>query len=361
MRRCDAAMSDSLGPDTAGPPGVGPGVRRRLGGAPQRPGVDMTVQIGSVQLANPVMTASGTAGYGAELAAYMDLASLGAFVTKSLSPFAWDGNPAPRVVGASAGMLNAVGLQNPGVEAWRENELPRLQRTSARVVGSIWGRTAADYAAAAEALAGAGLTALEVNVSCPNLEGRGRMFACDPSATADAIAASTAAGVPVWAKLTPNVTDLVEIAAAALEAGAEALTLINTVLGMSIDPVTAKPTLGIGGGGLSGPAIRPVAVRAVYDIRAALGEVPIVGVGGIAKGSHAAELMAAGASAVQIGTASFYDPRAPRGVLDDLRNWCKQHGVAAAAELTGRAHRSAAASGTAGGPRSGPSADLSDD
>ena len=325
------------------PDSTEPGARRRLGGAAQRPDVDMTVQIGSVQLANPVMTASGTAGYGTELAAYLDLASLGAFVTKSLSPFAWDGNPAPRVVGTSAGMLNAVGLQNPGVEAWRENELPRLQRTGARVVASIWGRKVADYAAAAESLAGAGLTALEVNVSCPNLEGRGEMFACDRVATAEAISASAAAGVPVWAKLTPNVTDLVEIAAAALEAGAEALTLINTVFGMSIDPVTAKPTLGIGGGGLSGPAIRPVAVRAVYDVRAALGEVPIVGVGGIAKGSHAAELMAAGASAIQVGTASFYDPKAPRSVLEELRNWCRQHGIGTAAELTGRAHQSGAA------------------
>ena len=298
----------------------------------------MSVQIGSVHLPNPVMTASGTAGYGAELDAYMDLASLGAVVTKSLSPFAWAGNPAPRVVGTSGGMLNAVGLQNPGVSEWRRHELPRLARTGARVVASIWGRTVADYAAAAESLAGAGLTALEVNVSCPNLEGRGQMFACDPSATAEAVSAAAAAGVPLWAKLTPNVTDLVEIASAAHGAGAEALTLINTVFGMSIDPVTARPTLGIGGGGLSGPAIRPVAVRAIFDVRAALGGVPIVGVGGIAKGSHAAELMAAGASAVQVGTASFYDPRAPRKVLDELRRWCEQHGVDAAAELTGRAH-----------------------
>ena len=300
----------------------------------------MTVRIGSLELPNPVMTASGTAGYGTELGAYMDLASLGAIVTKSLSPFAWEGNPAPRVVGTSAGMLNAVGLQNPGASEWRERELPRLARTGARVVASIWGRTVADYAAAAEALAGAGLTALEVNVSCPNLEGRGQMFACDPSATAEAISAAAAAGVPLWAKLTPNVTDLVEIAEAALQAGAEALTLINTIFGMTIDPVTARPTLGIGGGGLSGPAIRPVAVRAIFDVRAALGEVPIVGVGGVATGAHAAELMAAGACAIQVGTASFYDPRAPRKVLDGLERWCEQHGVSAAADLTGRAHRS---------------------
>ncbi len=300
--------------------------------------IDMAVRIGSVLLPNPVMTASGTAGYGTELRGYLDLAELGAVVTKSLSPFAWAGNRAPRVVGTPAGMLNAVGLQNPGAEAWLETELPRLRRTGARVVASIWGRTVADYETAAQTLAGAGLTALEVNVSCPNLEGRGQMFACDPAATADAISAATAAGVPLWAKLTPNVTDLVEIAAAALTAGAEALTLINTVLGMSIDPVTAVPTLGNGGGGLSGPAIRPVAVRAIFDVRAALGEVPIVGVGGVAAAEHAVELMAAGAVAVQVGTASFWDPRAPRKVLSELRRWCKKHGVFAAAELTGRAH-----------------------
>jgi dihydroorotate dehydrogenase (NAD+) catalytic subunit len=302
----------------------------------------MAVRIGSVELPNPVMTASGTAGYGTEIGAYVDLASLGAVVTKSLSPFDWAGNPAPRVVGTSAGMLNAVGLQNPGAQAWLERELPRLRRTGARVVASIWGRTVADYGAAAGMLADVGLTALEANVSCPNLEGRGQMFACDPSATADAISASTAAGVPVWAKLTPNVTDLVDIAGAALGAGAEALTLVNTILGMSIDPATARPTLGNGGGGLSGPAIRPVAVRAIYDVRAALGDVPIVGVGGVAKGEHAVELMAAGAGAVQIGTASFWDPRAPRKVLDELRRWCERHGVRSAASLTGRAHRSGA-------------------
>jgi len=278
----------------------------------------MAVRIGSVELPNPVMTASGTAGYSTELGSYMDLASLGAIVTKSLSPFAWAGNPAPRVVGTAAGMLNAVGLQNPGVSEWAEHELPRLARTGARVVASIWGRTVADYATAAAALAGAGLTALEVNVSCPNLEGRGQMFACDPSATADAIGASAAAGVPVWAKLTPNVTDLVEIAEAAVSAGAEALTLINTVFGMSIDPATAQPTLG---------------------------GVPIVGVGGVAKGEHAVELMAAGACAVQVGTASFWDPRAPRNVLDELRRWCERHGVRSAVSLTGRAHRTATDAG----------------
>ena len=322
MRRCGAAVPESS-------PRAVP-----------RGGVDLTVRIGRVELPNPVMTASGTAGYGTEIGAYVELASLGAVVTKSLSPFEWAGNPAPRVVGTPAGMLNAVGLQNPGAQAWLESELPRLRRTGARVVASIWGRTVADYAAAAATLAGAGLTALEVNVSCPNLEGRGQMFACDPVATAEAVSASTAAGVPVWAKLTPNVTDLVEIARAALGAGADALTLINTVFGMSIDPVTAQPTLGNGGGGLSGPAIRPVAVRAVYDVRAALGDVPIVGVGGVAKGEHAVELMAAGACAVQVGTASFWDPRAPSSVLDELGRWCERHGIRAAADLTGRAHRS---------------------
>ncbi len=304
----------------------------------------MAVRIGSVELPNPIMTASGTAGYGTEIGAYVDLSSLGAVVTKSLSPFVWAGNPAPRLVGTPAGMLNSVGLQNPGMQAWLEHELPLLRRSGARVVVSIWGRTVEEYAAAAQmladsALAVTGITALEVNLSCPNLEGRGQMFACDPAATADAIRASTAAGVPVWAKLSPNVTDLLEVARAALESGADALTLVNTVLGMSIDAVTAKPTLGAGGGGLSGPAMRPVAVRAIYDVRAALGEVPIVGVGGVAQGEHAVELMAAGACAVQVGTASFWDPRAPRKVLDGLRKWCAAHGFDSASELIGRAHK----------------------
>jgi dihydroorotate dehydrogenase (NAD+) catalytic subunit len=308
--------------------------------------VDLSTSVGSVQLPNPVLTASGTAGHGAELARYVDLASLGAVVVKSLSVEPWAGNPAPRVTEVDAGMLNSVGLQNPGVEAWLAEELPALVATGARVVASIWGVTVEAYEKAAAALAGAPpeVVAVEVNLSCPNLHGVARsresrraMFAHSPSLTAEAVAATAACGRPRWAKLSPNVTDLTEIAGAALEAGAEALTLVNTVMGMAIDPETRRPRLGAGGGGLSGPAIRPVAVRAVYDVCSAFPEAAVVGVGGVAAGEHAVELLLAGASAVQVGTATFADPRAPARILGELERWCARHRVARVADLVGRA------------------------
>ena len=300
---------------------------------------DLTVRVGSLELPNPVMTASGTAGHGSELGAYIDLAELGAVVVKSLSPFPWEGNPAPRVHQTAAGMINAVGLQNPGVAAWRTDELPELVGTGARVVASIWGRSVGDYRAAAEQLADApGVVAVEANISCPNLEERGDMFAHAPDSTAAAIEAAGACGLPVWAKLSPNVTDIVSIARAALDAGAEALTLSNTVMGLVIDPTTRRPVLGNGGGGLSGPAMRPVAVRAVYDVTAALGPVPIVGVGGVAAAEHAVEFLAAGAAAIQVGTATFADPKASTLVLRGLREWCAERGVHEISSLTGAAH-----------------------
>jgi dihydroorotate dehydrogenase (NAD+) catalytic subunit len=301
--------------------------------------VDMSTAVGSVRLANPVMTASGTAGHGAELARYFDLSSLGAVVVKSLSAEAWQGNPAPRVTEVDAGMLNSVGLQNPGVEAWLEEELPALLATGARVVASIWGFTVEAYEKAATALADAPpeVVAVEVNLSCPNVESRRAMFAHSPALTAEAVAATAGCGRPRWAKLSPNVTDLTEIAGAALEAGAEALTLVNTVMGMAIDVETRRPRLGAGGGGLSGPAIRPVAVRAVHDVCAAFPDAAVVGVGGVAAGEHAVELMLAGAAAVEVGTATFADPRAPGRVAAELERWCRRHNVARAADLVGRA------------------------
>ena len=308
--------------------------------------VDMTTSVGSVPLLNPVLTASGTAGHGAELARYVDLASLGAVVVKSLSAEPWAGNPAPRVTEVDAGMLNSVGLQNPGVEAWLDEELPPLLATGARVVASIWGFTVEGYEKAAAALAEAPpeVVAVEVNLSCPNVHGVARpgesrraMFAHSPLLTAEAVGAAAACGRPLWAKLSPNVTDLTEIAGAALEAGAEALTLVNTVMGMAIDPETRRARLGAGGGGLSGPAMRPVAVRAVYDVCAAFPQATVVGVGGVAAGEHAVELLLAGASAVQVGTATFADPRAPARILGELERWCRRHGVARVADLVGRA------------------------
>ena len=299
--------------------------------------VDLSTRVGSVELANPVMTAAGTAGHGAELAAYVDLAALGAVVVKSLSAEPWPGNPAPRVHETDGGMLNSVGLQNPGVEEWLEAELPALLRTGARVVASVWGFTVEAYEKAASMLAScpAQVVAVEVNLSCPNLGGGHQMFAHSATATAEVMAATAACGRPRWAKLSPNVANLVEIAGAALDAGAEALTLVNTVMGMAIDPATRRPRLGAGGGGLSGMAIRPVAVRAVYECRRAFPDAGVVGVGGIARGEHAAEMLVAGANAVQVGTATFADPRAPLRVLEEVLAWCRRHGVTTVSEIIG--------------------------
>jgi dihydroorotate dehydrogenase (NAD+) catalytic subunit len=302
--------------------------------------VDLTTRVGSVELPNPVLTASGTAGHGAELDAYFPLARLGGVVVKSLSAEPWAGNPAPRVHEAGSSMLNSVGLQGPGVVAWRRDELPALRATGARVVASIWGRTVGDYEAAASLLEGADIVAVEVNLSCPNLGGGRHQFAQSTSATADAVRAAKACGLPLWAKLTPNVTDVVDIAAAALEAGAEAITLVNTLVAMAIDPATRRYCLGSGpgGGGLSGPAIHAVAVRAVHDVYRALPGAAIVGVGGVVDAATAVELLLAGASAVQVGTATFADPRAPVRVRDGLEDWCGRHGVAAVDDLIGGVH-----------------------
>lgn len=302
--------------------------------------MDLTTTIGSVTLPNPIMTASGTAGHGTELAPYLDLGALGAVVVKSLAADPWPGNAAPRVHETPAGMLNSIGLQGPGVDAWLEEDLPALLALRARVVVSIWGRSVEDYAAAAALLADAPpeVVAVEVNLSCPNVESRGSMFAHSADATAEAMAATAACGRPRWAKLSPNVTDLTEIAAAAHEGGAEAVTLINTVMGLLLDPETRRPRLGNGGGGLSGPAIHPVAVRAVYECRAAHPDLPIVGVGGVAHGADAAELVLAGASGVQVGTATFADPRAPARVLKELAAWLHRQDEPRLSDIIGGAH-----------------------
>jgi dihydroorotate dehydrogenase (NAD+) catalytic subunit len=286
------------------------------------------VRIGSVALKNPVMTASGTAGYGTELAASFDLAALGAIVVKSLAAFAWGGNPAPRLRPTAAGMLNSVGLQGPGLPYWLERVLPDLLGTGATVVASIWGRSLEEYRAAAALLASApdAVVAVEINLSCPNVIPGHRpdphdpgIFAHDPQLTAEVVAAvAAAAGRPVWAKLSPNTDRVVDIARAARDGGADAVTCVNTLLGLAYDPATRSPALGAGGGGLSGPAIHPVAVRVVHDVAAALPGFPVIGVGGIATGWDAEEFLLAGATAVQVGTATFHDPRAPLRVLEEL-------------------------------------------
>jgi dihydroorotate dehydrogenase (NAD+) catalytic subunit len=241
-------------------------------------------------------------------------------------------------------MLNSVGLANPGVEAWREHDLPALLATGARVVASIWGFTVEAYEKAAAMLGDcpAQVVAVEVNLSCPNLGRSHEVFAHSASAAADVVAATAACGRPRWAKLSPNVADLPAIATAAIDAGAEAVTLVNTLMGMALDPATARPSLGAGGGGLSGPAIRPVAVRAVYECRRVLpADAAIVGVGGVSRGEHAAELLVAGANAVQVGTATFADPRAAARVLTELQRWCEGRRVARLTDLIGRVHGTA--------------------
>lgn len=302
--------------------------------------MDLSTTVGSVSLRAPVMTASGTAGHGAEFANYLDPASLGAVVVKSMKAEEWAGNPAPRVHPTAAGMINSVGLQGKGVAHWLEHDLPPLLATGATVVASIWGSSVDDYAQAAAALAAApdGVVAVEVNVSCPNLEDRGSMFAHSAASTAAVIEVSKSAGLPMWAKLSPNAADLPEIAIAAHAAGAEAVVLTNTLLGMVIDVETRRPVLGAKKGGLSGAGMHPVAVRAVYDVREAAPDLPIVGVGGVSSGVDVVEFMLAGASAVEVGTATFADPRAPRRILAEFEQWCDRHGVSTVPELIGGAH-----------------------
>jgi dihydroorotate dehydrogenase (NAD+) catalytic subunit len=304
-----------------------------------REAVDTRVRLGSLELPNPIVAASGTFGHGDEVARFCDPSRLGAVTVKSLAPYEWPGNPAPRLHATPAGMLNAVGLQGPGVEHWLAHDLPGLRALGARVIASLWGRTVDDFALGAKMLRPGRdeLVAIEVNVSCPNLEDRSTMFAHRADATAAAVHAVVDAelDLPVFAKLSPNVTDLSDIGAAALAAGATGLTLVNTVLGLLVDAESRRPVLAHGGGGLSGPAIKPIAQRAVNDVARAEPGTPIVGTGGVITGVDAVEMMLAGASAVGVGTATFHDPRAPLRILDELVGWCAAHGVLRAADLSG--------------------------
>lgn len=315
---------------------------RRLtgrGGDPAR--VDTSVRVGATTLSSPMMTAAGTSGHGAELGAYFDLSELGAVVVKSLSADPWAGNPAPRVHERSAGMLNSVGLQGPGIERWLAEELPALEDAGASVVVSIWGRSVEDFATAAALLAEApaSIVAVEVNLSCPNLDGGAHLFAHDPDATRAVLTECAVAGRPLWAKLSANTDRTVEVAGAAADAGADAVTLINTLMGMAIDVESRVPVLGARAGGLSGPAIHPVAVKVVHDVHAAYPELPIVGAGGVATAIDAIELMLAGASAVQVGTATFADPKTVHRVHSDVRAWCARRGISEVSSLTGGVRR----------------------
>ncbi|MGL5927523.1 MAG: dihydroorotate dehydrogenase [Dermatophilaceae bacterium] len=313
--------------------------------------VDMSTRLGGLVLANPVMTASGCAANGAELHRFFPVSELGAFVTKTVMLEPRAGRATPRMAETSSGMLNSIGLQGPGIDVFVEHDLAWLGSAGARVVVSIAGSTAAEFATVAERLvaspAFAGtVVGIEVNISCPNVANRGLVFACDPASSAQVLSLvreRVPTATPLFAKLTPDVTDIVEVAGAALGAGASGLTAINTTLGVVIDTDRLRPQLAGVTGGLSGPAIRPMAVRAVWQLTAAMREgriptAPVVGVGGVRTGRDALELVAAGASAVQVGTATFNDPSAPRRVVDELAAEVARHGVGRFADLVGVAH-----------------------
>lgn len=313
--------------------------------------VDLSTSIGSLHLPAPTMTASGCAAAGAELAPYLDLSQLGAVVTKSVMREARSGRATPRMAETPSGMLNSIGLQGPGVESFAANDLPVLAAAGARVIASIAGGDPEEFGELAARLAReSAVGALEVNISCPNVANRGLVFACDPGASravleavSEAVRASGRPDLPVLAKLSPDVTDLVAVARACTDGGATGLTAINTTLGMVVDPVTLRPQLAGVTGGTSGPAIRPIAVRCVWQLTAAkragvLPDVPVVGAGGVASGADALQLVAVGACAVQVGTATFADPSAPARVARELGAELARRGVTRLADVVGIAH-----------------------
>ena len=305
--------------------------------------VDMTARFGTVlSLPNPVLTASGCAAAGRELSQFFDVSDLGAVVTKSIQLRARSGRATPRMAETPSGMLNSIGLQGPGIDAFLREDLPWLAEHGARAVVSIAGSSTDDFVALARRLHGnPAVSAIEVNISCPNVEKRGEVFACDVSATARVIGAvrrATDPSTPILAKLTPDVTDIVAIARACADSGADGVSLINTLLGLVIDTDTLAPALGGVTGGLSGPAIRPVALRCVWQVRQALPQLPILGMGGIRSGLDALQFVLAGASAVSVGTAVFGDPSAPVRVLAELQSALADRGFAALTDAVGFAH-----------------------
>lgn len=284
--------------------------------------------IGSLVLRNPVLTASGTCGYGLELARYFDIAVLGGICTKGLSLEPRAGNPPPRVCETPAGMLNSIGLANVGVEAFLAEKLPRLQAAGATVIANVLGTTPAEFEELARKLDGRpGLHALELNLSCPNVEEGGLRLGSDPGGVREAVAAARGATrLPLVAKLSPETADIGALARAAAEGGADAVSVMNTIRGMAIDVRTRRPRLGSGIGGLSGPAIRPLAVRLVFEASRAV-SIPVIGVGGVVRWEDAVEMMLAGATAVQVGSASFINPRAPLDVLVGLDAYCRERQI----------------------------------
>jgi dihydroorotate dehydrogenase (NAD+) catalytic subunit len=303
----------------------------------------MSTTLGNAWFPTPIFTASGCASSGKELSQFFALKDVGAIVTKSVMTKPRHGRPTPRMAETPSGMLNSIGLQGPGIDAFLAHDLPWLVEQKARVIVSIAGETIEEYSTLARKLRSAsGISAVEVNISCPNVENRGLVFACDPDASRrviDGVRKTIGGELPIIAKLSPDVTNLPEIAKGVVDAGADALALINTVLGMVINLETMKPHLGGKTGGLSGPAIRPIAVRAIYQVHAALPHVPILGMGGVASGRDALELILAGASGISVGTASFGNPTALISVQNELRDLLAARGFATLRQAIGYAHR----------------------
>ena len=301
--------------------------------------MDLSVRIGSLELKNPVMTASGTFGYGEEYAEFLDLGRLGAVVVKGLSLLPKEGNPPPRIVETASGMLNAIGLQNIGIQRFIEEKIPFLRTYDTKVIVNFFGDSIDEYVAAAERLSSVeGIHALEMNISCPNKQAGWCIFGTDPRVTTEVVGAvRRVTKLPLIVKLSPNVTDIALMAKVAVDAGADALSVINTLTGMVIDIRTRKPKLANRTGGLSGPAIKPVAVRMVYEVFKAV-HVPIIGMGGIMHADDAIEFLLAGATAVAVGTANFVNPNATIDILDGIMAYMKDEKVEDINLLRGAAH-----------------------
>ena len=297
--------------------------------------IDMAVDLAGVTLKNPVVVASGTFGFGREYGQFFELSELGAICCKGLTLHKRDGNPAPRIAETPMGILNSVGLQNPGVDVFIAHELPFLRQYDVKVIANISGNTPEEYGIMCEKLSRSGVDMIEVNISCPNVKAGGLAYGTRPELAAEVTeTAKKHASVPVMVKLSPNVTDVTEIARAVAEAGADALSLINTLRGMKIDVNTRRPILKMNTGGLSGPAVLPIAVRMVWEVAQTV-SLPILGMGGVSKAEDAAQLMLAGSSAVAVGTALFADPYAPIQVRDGLAEIAVKQGLSTVQELTG--------------------------
>jgi dihydroorotate dehydrogenase (NAD+) catalytic subunit len=309
-------------------------------------GFDFSTSLAGASFPSPLFTASGCASSGKELSQFFDLREIGAVVTKSVMNKPRHGRATPRMAETPSGMLNSIGLQGPGIDFFLANDVPWLLERGARVIVSIAGETIDEYSVLARKVrAVQGISALEVNISCPNVENRGMVFACQSDTAAraiDGVRKIIGGEIPIIAKLTPDVTDITSIASAVVDAGADALALINTVLGMVINLDTMRPHLGGKTGGLSGPAIRPVAVRAIYQVHSALPQVPILGMGGVASGRDALELILAGASGISVGTASFGDPMAIPRIQRELQSLLIARNFSSMRDAIGYAHRTSA-------------------